>query len=269
MDISQALRTDGTCVNAILAGKEEALRAVVRNARRCSALQNLSEDALLAALEEREALGSTGFGGGIAIPHCRLSSLDEFVVGLITVPDGVAFDAADGEPVRIIVYIIAPDRQTNEHVRMLAAVSNVLSQPGSTDELIASPTPEAAVESFLRRVHDDVSDEYADRSLFHVFVRDEEEFHQILRVFAAVRSASTVVTEAKSLQSFLGRMPLFAGLWGDEPGWTCRVIVAVVERKMTNEVLRRIEHMTGKLSERRDVLVTIQDVFFSAGAVEA
>ena len=46
-------------------------------------------------LKEREGLGSTGFGNGIAIPHCALDNIDEFIIGIITVPNGVDYDSLD------------------------------------------------------------------------------------------------------------------------------------------------------------------------------
>jgi PTS system nitrogen regulatory IIA component len=151
---------------------------------------------------------------------------------------------------------------------MLAAISQVLSQPGAVEELLAAASVQALEESFLRRARDEVSAGYRGRSLFHVFVQDDGAFRQVLQAIVGVGSTPAAVVEAQNLHTYLGKVPLFAGLWRDEPSATSRVILAVVDKKLTNETLRRIEQVTGPLDERRDVLVTIQDIFFSAGSLE-
>ena len=78
---------------------------IVQTARKCSILKNVSDEEILNGLQDRESLGSTGFGKGIAIPHCRLKSVSDFVVGIMTVPAGVDFEALDGEAVNFIIFI--------------------------------------------------------------------------------------------------------------------------------------------------------------------
>jgi len=269
MNLYDVVRPECVVTGAQMADKSEALRRVAETARQSPVLKGMEEATLVEGLEKREALGSTGFGEGIAIPHCRLEEVSDFVVGILTVPDGVDFDALDGAPVRLIVFIVAPERETNEHVQLLAGISQVLSQPGAVAEILAEKAAEGARESFLRRARDEVARDYQNRSLFHVFVQEEDDFHEILQVFAGIGSDAAVVAEVQNMQRYLAKMPLFAGFWRDESRATSRIIMAIVDKKLTNETLRRIEQVTGKLNDRTGVLVTIQDIYFSAGMLEA
>jgi PTS system nitrogen regulatory IIA component len=77
----------------------------------------------------REALGSTGFGGGAAIPHARLAELDDVVVfvGLLAKP--VDFGAVDEQPVDIVVLLLSPETAGADHLKALARISRTLRDP--------------------------------------------------------------------------------------------------------------------------------------------
>ena len=220
------------------------------------------------ALRKREALGSTGFGKAIAIPHCRLAGVKEFVVGLLTVPGGVPFDALDDKPVKLFVFIVAPATESDEHVRLLSGISRVLSIPGAVEEMIAAPSSEALMEGFLRSAQDKVDTARAlTRQLFHVFVQEEEIFKDILQVFGAMEDGCAVTVDAENLGAYLARLPLFATFWTDRPASFSRLIVALVDKKLTNETVRRIEAVTGDLKQQSGVLVLVQDLFYCEGSL--
>ena len=102
-------------------------------------------DELARGLREREALGSTAIGGGVALPHCRSSQLESPIVAVACVPSGVAFGAADGVPVRLFVAVAAPDGSPGDHLRVLAQVARRLRQPDSTPRLLGAETAEEVV----------------------------------------------------------------------------------------------------------------------------
>ena len=105
MKLIDVLRKECVVAGAQFSDKADALREIVQTAKKSSALKDVSEEEILASLEGRESLGSTGFGKGIAIPHCRLKSVTDFVVGIITVAAGVDFKALDEEKVKLIIFI--------------------------------------------------------------------------------------------------------------------------------------------------------------------
>ena len=267
MRISDVLHTECIAVRAGLSDKEGALREVARLAARSAALQGVDTKDVLDALREREAVNSTGIGDGVAIPHCRLESVADFAVGIITVPEGVPFDAIDGESVKLIVSIVAPATESNEHVRILSAISQTLSSPGAMDEILAAATPVEARASFLRHVPEVDERPSVGRCVMQVFVQDEDLFRDILQVFASVGSSSVVISETEAAGAYLKKMPIFAAFWNDSVRRFGRLIVAVVEKRMSNETIRRIEHVTGKLDERDDILLTVQETSYAAGSL--
>jgi len=76
-----------------------------------------------AALDAREALGTTGFGGGCAIPHGRLAGLSAMVGGVVRLARPVDWNAVDGQPVDLLFVLLGPDTPGPEHLKALARVS--------------------------------------------------------------------------------------------------------------------------------------------------
>jgi len=251
------------------ANKQEALFEVARTVKRCSVLESIDVATIVRGLEEREKLGSTGFGNGIAIPHCRLPEVPDFVVGLITVPSGVDFDAADGRDVRIIAFIVAPSAETTEHLHILSALSLALDSPGASERILAAGTPDALFQSLVEEAKEDTDlSGHADMRVFYIVVQDEKLFRGILGALESFDSAFLTVIDGKNAGEYLMKVPLFAGLFADDGVIFNRVILAVVAREMTNEAVRRIESVTGRLDRCKNVLLAVQDVFYTAGALE-
>lgn len=269
MNPVEYLQPESIAPNADVNDKSAVLHEIVRLAKKNPILSEVGEDILFDGLKKREELGSTGFGGGIAIPHCRLESISDFVMGIMTVPDGVDFDAMDGNPVRLVVFVIAPEAAANAYIKLLAVISQTLRIPGAVDEIMSQQSPEAVRESFLRHTRDSVETKSRENNrLFHAVIQDDEIFQQILEVFEAARSSSVIVIEAKNTREYLARMPLFASLWSDSHLGNSRIIVAVVESSLTNETLRSIEHITGNLDKRTGIMVMVQDLLYTAGSLE-
>lgn len=80
-------------------------------------------DDLYRHLDEREQLGSTGIGGGVAIPHCKAEGIAEVVLAIGISAKGVDFEAVDSQPVRLFFLIISPLQKPTAHLRALSAVS--------------------------------------------------------------------------------------------------------------------------------------------------
>jgi nitrogen PTS system EIIA component len=140
MRLVEILAEDRVVVARGLAGKEDALNKVAHLLAKGAAV---AESLVHGVLEEREALQSTGIGDGVAIPHGFLGELVTQVAALMVVPDGVAFDAIDGRPAKIILGVVGPKKGMHaqvEHLRILARVSKVLREPGLRDKLIGADT---------------------------------------------------------------------------------------------------------------------------------
>ena len=85
-----------------------------------------NHDEMVRVLLERERLGSTGIGTGVAIPHGKLKSLDSLLVGFGRSRKGIDFDAIDGKPAHLFFLLMAPENSTGAHLRMLARISRLL-----------------------------------------------------------------------------------------------------------------------------------------------
>jgi nitrogen PTS system EIIA component len=102
-------------------------------------------------LVKRENLQSTGIGDGVAIPHASLEAAPRRSAALLLCPQGVPFDAVDGESVHIIIGVVGPKEATSEHLRVLARISRLLRDDGTRRALAASETAQAAYALIERR----------------------------------------------------------------------------------------------------------------------
>jgi len=99
-------------------------------------------EGLFRDLWEREQQGSTGIGGGVAIPHCKVKGLAKPVVALGLVAAGVDFEAADGQPVTLILLILSPSESPAAHLQVLAVVSRWI-KSGRHREILGLHDPQA------------------------------------------------------------------------------------------------------------------------------
>lgn len=95
----------------------------------------MDESQIFNNLVSRERLGSTGIGQGIAIPHCRLEGCTRVVGALMTLEEGVDFDAIDNQPVDLLFTLIVPKEATSEHLELLSQLAEQFNDPGFCDEL--------------------------------------------------------------------------------------------------------------------------------------
>ncbi len=84
---------------------------------------SINRESMISTLMEREKLGSTGIGDGIAIPHGKLEGLDSLVVAFGRSNAGVDFDSLDGGPVHIFFLLMAPENSAGQHLKALAKIS--------------------------------------------------------------------------------------------------------------------------------------------------
>ena len=84
-----------------------------------------NKESLLAALIEREELGSTGIGENVAIPHAKISEIDKIITVFGRSKNGVEFESLDQKPVNFIFLVIAPENSTSQHLKALARISRL------------------------------------------------------------------------------------------------------------------------------------------------
>ncbi|MEP3052086.1 MAG: PTS sugar transporter subunit IIA [Erythrobacter sp.] len=108
-----------------------------------SDVHNLDQAAILDGLEEREALGSTGFGRGVAIPHCRSNQVNRPTVAILRLEQPVDCAAADGMPVTLAFGLVSPENAGATHLHALAAISRLVRDDAMLEMLLDAPDSEA------------------------------------------------------------------------------------------------------------------------------
>jgi PTS system nitrogen regulatory IIA component len=99
----------------------------------------IDPDRLVNVLWERERLGSTAIGDGIAIPHGKLAGLKNVRSAFGRHVSGVDFESLDGKPTRLFFVLVAPEDSVGQHLKALARVSRLLKDPGFRERLVTAP----------------------------------------------------------------------------------------------------------------------------------
>lgn len=89
--------------------------------------QGIERGRVFDSLFARERLGSTGLGEGVAIPHGRIKGLKEASAAVVRLAQPIAFDAPDGKPVQLLVFLLVPEHATDEHLELLSELAELLS----------------------------------------------------------------------------------------------------------------------------------------------
>lgn len=135
MEVSELVDPASVVAGLEAGSKKQALMALAELAARRT---QLDARAILDVLLEREKLGTTGVGRGVAIPHGKLAGLDRIVGLLAFLETPVNFEAVDDAPVDLVFLLLAPENAGAEHLRVLARVSRLLRDKAVTDRLRAS-----------------------------------------------------------------------------------------------------------------------------------
>lgn len=121
-------------------GKKQALQEIAGQAAK---LTGIDAHEIFETLLQRERLGSTGVGEGIAIPHGKLPNLDRLFGFVARLERPIDFDAIDGLPVDVLFLLLAPEGAGADHLKALARVARVLRQPGVLDRVRAAHDADA------------------------------------------------------------------------------------------------------------------------------
>jgi PTS system nitrogen regulatory IIA component len=117
--------------------KQGVLREFARLLKSANRIDN--EEELLRALLERESLGSTGIGDGVAIPHGKLRRVSDMVVAFGRSRTGVDFQSLDAKPVFLFFLLVTPESKPGDHLKALARISRILKNPVLRESLRTAP----------------------------------------------------------------------------------------------------------------------------------
>lgn len=133
MNISELLTPERIVCTAEVSSKKRALEMLSELLASSSA--ELVEGEIFDSLLSRERLGSTGLGHGVAIPHGRVTGIDNAVAAMLKLDRGVDYDAPDREPVDILFALLVPQESTDEHLQILASLARMFADPSTLARL--------------------------------------------------------------------------------------------------------------------------------------
>ncbi len=140
MEINDLLVPEGVVADLKATSKKQALQDL---AKRAAEVSGLHERAIFDVLMERERLGTTGVGNGIAIPHGKLANLDHLHGLFARLDQPIDFHAIDERPVDLIFVLLAPENAGADHLKALARISRLLRNNGICDKLRGTDSAEA------------------------------------------------------------------------------------------------------------------------------
>lgn len=110
---------------------------------------SIDKQALVKVLLERERLGSTGIGDGVAIPHGKYQGLSQPLISFGRSRDGLDFESMDGQPAHLFFLLVAPENSANVHLKVLATIARILKNSGFRKALMEAPTREDILRQIL------------------------------------------------------------------------------------------------------------------------
>ncbi len=135
MDLGDLIKPEGVVALMKAKSKKQVLHDL---AQKAAELTGLDERTIFETLLQRERLGSTGLGRGIAIPHGKPPGLNRIVCLFARLETPIDFDATDGEPVELVFLLLAPEQAGADHLKALARISRLLRDPLALEKLKAS-----------------------------------------------------------------------------------------------------------------------------------
>jgi len=134
MKLTDILEESSIVVDLQARDKTEALEVLVDAMTRNN--QTVDQQKILTILLEREKLGSTGIGDGIAIPHGKSKELTQIISGFGVSKQGIAFDSLDGKPAHLFFLLVAPENSVGTHLKLLARISRMLKNVDFREKLL-------------------------------------------------------------------------------------------------------------------------------------
>ncbi|MBN1999479.1 PTS sugar transporter subunit IIA [candidate division KSB1 bacterium] len=268
MTILQKMDADNIKIDRSVSGKEDALRSIAQMVANNREVKYTQQE-IYEALSERENLSSTGFGNGIAIPHCSLEGLDDFLLGLLVTPQGINFDAVDKKKVKLLAFIIAPKHRRSEHIAYLSQFSRLLKQQHIVNAITKVSNPQGIKEQldlFFSQTELIPAGLETDYVLFHIILQQHEILQDMLQILSEVSQTYLSVIEAENAGNYLHTLPLFASFWNESQKGYNKIILAAVPKKLANDVLRRISILTEE-APKSGILVMTHEITYLNGSI--
>ncbi len=259
-------------INIEESGKESVLKRFAQIAEMSSESKKLQKEKVYEQLLKRENESTTGFGGGIAIPHASIEGLDDFFVFIATSGEGVDFNALDGKKVHLFFVILGPCGKEKEHLKLLASISRIMHVHGVKDELIKSETPTALYENFLKSTW---SAEHRHKpskgmKLMLIVLYLEELIYDVLELFIEEDIDGATIINSTGMGEYISNVPVFASFIGflNNAKHNSKTIVVLVPDHKVDLIVRGIEQLTGNLDHQEGAMIMTMNIDFFKGSMK-
>lgn len=142
MDLGDILSPEGVIPSLKVKTKKQVLQEL---AQRASTICGTPARDIFDMLLQRERLGSTGMGRGVAIPHVKLRQIDRMHCLFARLDEPIDFEAMDNEPVDLLFLLLAPEHASGDHLKALARISRLLREPQAIERLRSSKDKAALI----------------------------------------------------------------------------------------------------------------------------
>jgi len=265
-----------TCEAACMANiparhREDLLKAAAHKAMSAPALKALGEERIFKALLDREHQGSTGFGGGAAIPHARFDELNEFVLFIVTSRHPIDFEAVDNKKVTVFFILIGPSNAVKEHLKALAGISTVIARTNLVAELKLASHGSVLYENFLSKTRDEKPAKLQKKQkLLVVVLYEEDRFYDLLEYFLEEGIDGATVIDSIGMGKYISNIPLFSSFvsFMNEDHNQSRTIIATVPENQVEQVVHGIEDITGDLDKTQGAMIMVLDLAFTKGSMK-
>lgn len=271
MDVIDLVKEDLCEVNFRVKAKEDLIYKIADMLSR--EFEHLSAGEIFNALMEREKLGSTGFGDGLAIPHAKLKEIDTFAICIVTLKKGIDFESIDKKKVKVAIAILGPEDRQKDYLRLLAGVSKHVKNKSVLAEMVSAPSVSALKEAFMKSTisMDEINKRKTKNKLLIIHLSEHKYFDDIIHNLLEREVSDAVVTDSSGVESFLAESPLFSGFLNflaERTGNYKTIMVAVNEEEIPT-LVSDIEEIMGDLDKHTGIQLMSLDVEFIKGAISS
>lgn len=189
MQITDLLVPERVALNMQVADKAMAIHAMVGMLDRTGCLRDAGE--YEKSVLEREAQGTTGVGGGVAIPHGKSNAVLVPALAAVTLREAIDYQALDGAPVRLLFLIAAPDGANDLHIQVLARLAQLLMEPLFCEELKQAATPEEFLAVIAKREQGETAREARAEAVAEAALTEQEIENAECIIVAADKAVET------------------------------------------------------------------------------
>lgn len=261
-----SLKKENIILSADSKNKADLIKEISSIASKSPALSSVGTDMLENSLLQREELSSTGLTDGIAIPHCALDGIEEFTVGLLIHKTGIDFDSIDGKLSHFFFFIIGPSSRRNKHIKILSSISKI-SKDTALMKALRKVDTGAEAYSLLKIDETESSPvKVREKCQFNIHVQKEELFYDVLEVLSSEVEGALSVIDASTAGSYLHRLPLFSTFWNEKVSHFSKMIIAVVDKPLMNDTIRRLNMVLP--DNKEGIIISVTDLVYHDGSID-